>query len=86
MDEVLEPNIDRGEELYEKKNCMSCHGADGSGTGANSGSALWSENSFNDGAGMGRLTKMAGYNQNNMPIGQEYEFTDQEAADLAGTY
>lgn len=83
MDEVLEPNIDRGEELYEKKNCMSCHGADGSGTGANSGPALWGENSFNDGAGMGRLTKMAGYIQNNMPIGQEYELTDQEAADLA---
>lgn len=83
MEEVPEPDINRGEELYEKKNCLSCHGEDGSGTGPNSGPALWGENSFNDGAGMGRLTKMAGYIQNNMPIGQEYELTDQEAADLA---
>lgn len=83
MDEVPEPNVENGEELYEKKNCLSCHGDDGQGTGANTGPALWGENSFNDGAGMGRLTKMAGYLQNNMPIGAEYELTDQEAADLA---
>src|SRR5690625_2679025 len=83
MDEVPEPNVEHGEELYEKKNCLTCHGDDGQGTGANSGPALWGENSFNDGAGMGRLTKMAGYLQNNMPIGAEYELTDQEAADLA---
>ncbi|HZW67513.1 MAG TPA: c-type cytochrome [Pseudogracilibacillus sp.] len=83
MDEVPEPSIESGEELYESKNCLSCHATDGAGTGANSGPALWGDNSFNDGAGMGRLTKMAGYIQNNMPIGQEYELTDQEAADLA---
>jgi len=83
MEEVPEPDVDRGEELYEKKNCLTCHGDSGEGTGANSGPALWGEDSFNDGAGMGRLTKMAGYLQNNMPIGNEYELTDQEAADLA---
>lgn len=83
MDEVPEPDIASGEELYDKKNCLSCHGDDGGGTGANSGPALWGEDSFNDGAGMGRLTKMAGYIQNNMPIGQEFELSDQEAADLA---
>ncbi len=32
---------------------------------------------------MGRITKMAGYLQNNMPIGDEYVLSDQEAADLA---
>src|SRR5690625_1388530 len=83
MDEVPEPNVEHGEELYEKKNCLTCHGDDGQGTGANTGPALWGDDSFNDGAGMGRLTKMAGYLQNNMPIGAEYELTDQEAADLA---
>lgn len=83
MDEVPEPDVVSGEELYEKKGCLTCHGADGEGTGANSGPALWGENSFNDGAGMGRLTKMAGYIQNNMPIGDEFELSDQEAADLA---
>ncbi len=65
-DEIPEPNITAGEELFEKKNCMTCHGSDGSGTGANSGPALWGDNSFNDGAGLGRLTKMTGYIQNNM--------------------
>lgn len=83
MTEIPEPNIDRGEELYTTKNCMSCHAIDGSGTGANTGPALWGDNSFNDGAGMARMVKMAGYIKNNMPIGEEYELTDQEAADLA---
>lgn len=83
MDEVPEPDVVSGKELYESKNCLTCHGDDGAGTGANTGPALWGDNSFNDGAGMGRLTKMAGYIQNNMPIGDEYNLTDQEAADLA---
>lgn len=82
-DEIPEPNITAGEEFFEKKNCMTCHGSDGSGTGANSGPALWGDNSFNDGAGLGRLTKMTGYIQNNMPIGDEYDLSDQEAVDLA---
>src|SRR5699024_10460876 len=83
MDEVPEPDVVDGEELYAEKNCLSCHGDDGAGTGANSGPALWGDNSFNDGAGMGRLTKAAGYIQNNMPIGEENTLSDQEAADLA---
>lgn len=32
---------------------------------------------------MGRLTKMTGYIQNNMPVGKEYELSDQDATDLA---
>lgn len=82
-EEVPEPDVVAGEELYESKNCLTCHATDGSGTGANSGPALWGENSFNDGAGMGRLTKITGYIQNNMPVGSEYELSDQEAVDLA---
>lgn len=83
MKEIPEPDIDHGEELYETKNCLSCHATDGSGTGANSGPALWGDDSFNDGAGMARMVKMAGYIQNNMPVGGENELTDQESADLA---
>ncbi|WP_284139559.1 MULTISPECIES: c-type cytochrome [unclassified Virgibacillus] len=82
MKEIPEPNVTRGEELYEEKNCLACHATDGSGTGTNTGPALWGENSFNDGAGMSRLSKMAGYIKNNMPPNGE-EMSDQEAADLA---
>lgn len=83
MEEVPEPDVDHGEELYADKSCLSCHGEEGEGTGANEGPALWGDDSFNDGAGMGRLTKAAGYIQNNMPVGEENTLSDQEAADLA---
>jgi len=83
MEEIPEPNVANGEALYEEKNCMTCHATDGSGIDPNTGPALWGENSFNDGAGMGRMSKMAGFIQNNMPPGGEDPLTDQEAADLA---
>lgn len=83
METIPEPDVVVGEELYESKNCLSCHGENGEGIGANTGPALWGENSFNDGAGLARLSKMAGYIQNNMPPGEEGSLTDQEASDLA---
>lgn len=83
MEEIPEPDVARGEELYEEKNCLSCHGSEGAGTGANSGPALWGDDSFNDGAGINRMAKMAGYIQNNMPPDEEEKLSDQEAADLA---
>ena len=55
----------------------------GEGIGSNTGPKLWGEGSFNDGAGIARMTKMAGYIQNNMPVGQEDSISDQEASDLA---
>lgn len=82
MKEIPEPDVVRGEELYQEKNCLSCHAIDGSGTGANTGPALWGDDSFNDGAGLARMVKMAGYLKNNMPPGDEFELSDQEAADL----
>lgn len=82
MKEVPLPNVDAGETLFQQS-CISCHAQDGSGTGANTGPALWGEGSFNDGAGIARFSRMAGYIQNNMPKGQEKTLTDQEASDLA---
>src|SRR5699024_9651369 len=35
MEEVPEPDVVSGEELYESKNCLTCHGDSGEGTGAN---------------------------------------------------
>lgn len=83
MNEIPEPSVENGEELYEKKSCMSCHATDGAGTGADSGPALWGDNSFNDGAEIGRLSKMAGYIKSNMPPNGNDSLTDQEAADLS---
>ncbi|MER2128408.1 c-type cytochrome [Solibacillus sp.] len=82
MKQVPTPNVQDGEELYNKS-CISCHAADGSGIGANTGPALWGETSFNDGAGLARMSKMAGFIQAYMPIGQEMRLSDQEASDLA---
>lgn len=82
MVNVPTPNVADGEEFYQQS-CIACHAGDGSGTGSNSGPALWGEGSFNDGAGLARMSKMAGYIQKNMPIGADYELSDQEASDLA---
>jgi len=83
MEEIPEPDAVNGEELFEKKNCLSCHAADGSGKGMTSGPALWGEGSFNDGAGLNRLSDMAGFIKGYMPKYDPGSLTDQEAADLA---
>lgn len=82
MKNVPIPDVTNGEEVYAQS-CITCHAADGSGTGANTGPALWGKNSFNDGAGMARMSKMAGYIKHNMPVGAAGTLTDQNAADLA---
>lgn len=82
MEQIPTPDVKNGEVLFNKS-CISCHAADGSGIGANTGPALWGETSFNDGAGLARMSKMAGFIQAYMPIGQELTLTDQEASDLA---
>lgn len=76
------PSVEDGEKVYAQS-CASCHAVDGSGTGANIGPAVWGENSFNDGAGMSRFAKMAGYVQKNMPKGQGGTLSDQDAANVA---
>src|SRR5699024_5728963 len=83
MEEVPEPNVADGVELYIKKNCISCHATDGSGTSNNTGPALWGDDSFNIAAGMGKIEKSAGFIKNNMPKDKPGTLTDQEAADLA---
>ncbi|WP_313894477.1 c-type cytochrome [Psychrobacillus sp.] len=82
MDDVPTPSVADGEELYSKS-CIACHAGDGSGTDPNTGPALWGDNSFNDGAGLARVSKMAGYIQQNMPAGAGGTLSDQDAADLA---
>ncbi|WP_211233465.1 c-type cytochrome [Thermicanus aegyptius] len=83
------PNLANGEKLYQL-GCASCHGVDGAGNGGGPtvGPALWGEDSFNIGAGMGRIRTAAGYIQRYMPkiqmgVHAPGTLTTQEAVDLA---
>jgi len=83
MQEVPEPDVANGAQLYNQKNCLSCHATDGSGTSDHTGPALWGDDSFNLAAGMSKIEKSAGFIRNNMPKDKPGTLTDQEAADLA---
>ncbi len=83
MEKIPEPDVENGQALYEEKNCLACHAIDGSGKGMNIGPALWGGGSFNDGAGMNRLSNAAGFIKNYMPKYDPNSLTDQEAADIA---
>ena len=71
--------------------CQVCHGINGEGSkvvGAREYvyPPLWGPHSYNDGAGLYRLTSFAGYVKNNMPFGASYanpQLTDEDAWDVA---
>jgi thiosulfate dehydrogenase len=63
----------RGEAIFARV-CAACHGPDGAGRSGNPPApALWGDGSFNDGAGMARLTVIANFIHNNMPYGTTWE-------------
>jgi thiosulfate dehydrogenase len=79
-----------GKDIYITR-CQSCHGNNGQGqlnleeTGYNY-PPLWGEHSYNDGAGLYRISSFAGFVKNNMPFGADYhspKLTDDEAWDIA---
>ena len=88
MDHAADPA--KGKEVFVMK-CQSCHGSNGEGllnadkkTYANP--PLWGKHSYNDGAGMYRITNFAGFVKNNMPFGATYQspqLTDEEAWNVA---
>ena len=80
----------KGKLVYEAK-CSSCHNTEGDGK-KNADQLtyqyppLWGEHSYNIGAGLYRLTRLAGYVKSNMPFGASYDspqLTDEEAWDVA---
>jgi thiosulfate dehydrogenase len=80
---VSEVNPVRGAELY-LENCASCHGADGQGVEGQY-PPLWGEDSFNDGAGMGRMYTSAGFIRESMPYGAGHTFSNwEDVQDVAG--
>jgi thiosulfate dehydrogenase len=80
----------KGAEVYTQK-CQSCHQTNGQGILAEGRKKftyppLWGKNSYNDGAGLYRLSNLAGYVKYNMPLGVTYQNTqlsDEEAWDVA---
>jgi thiosulfate dehydrogenase len=81
---------EKGKLVYDAK-CASCHMEDGQGRLNPDGveysyPPLWGPHSFNDAAGLHRLTNMAKYVKYNMPFGVMYnkpDLSDEEAWDVS---
>jgi thiosulfate dehydrogenase len=79
-----------GKIIYENK-CRVCHGKRGEGILKPNGEGfvyppLWGPQSYNNGAGLFRLTRFAGFVKFSMPFGASFEkpqLTDEEAWDVA---
>jgi thiosulfate dehydrogenase len=69
----------RGEMLY-REHCASCHGD--SGLGTDDGPPVWGEMSYNDGAGLSRVDKLAAWLKVAMPLDDPF-LTEQETLDIA---
>lgn len=88
MDRAADP--EKGRAAYILK-CKVCHGVRGEGLLRHDSLGytyppLWGPNSYNTGAGLYRLTRLAGFIKNNMPFGVTYEnpqLSDEEAWDIA---
>lgn len=79
-------DLARGEEVFEAR-CAVCHGDEGEGrqdmNGRYAFPPLWGPDSYNWGAGMHRVNTAAGFIYANMPLGQPFSLTPQEAWDVA---
>jgi thiosulfate dehydrogenase len=89
LDRAADPA--RGATVYAAK-CASCHGDDGQGLpraengGARRYPPLWGPQSYNEAAGLFRLSRLAGYVKANMPFGATYlapQLSDDEVWDVA---
>ncbi len=87
LDRAADPA--QGQIIYTAK-CASCHGLNGQGLPIPESPRyyppLWGEKSYNEGAGLFRLSRFAGYVKANMPFGATYQnpqLSDEEAWDLA---
>jgi thiosulfate dehydrogenase len=88
LDRAASP--EKGLIIYTAK-CQSCHQANGEGVfnvdkTEYTFPALWGKHSFNDGAGLNRISNFAKYVKYNMPQGTTYQspqLTDEEAWDVS---
>jgi thiosulfate dehydrogenase len=77
----LEPDEKRGALVYSEQ-CTGCHGPNGEGLPPQF-PPLWGPDSFNDGAGMNDINKMAPFVQHNMPQNRMGILSAQEAFDVS---
>lgn len=75
------PNIAHGSALYTQK-CSVCHGSGGAGV-AGSFPPLWGATSFNNGAGMAHINRMAGFIRYNMPQNAPGSLSMNDSYDVA---
>lgn len=88
LDRAADP--EKGKVLYDNL-CANCHGIKGEGKKHPDGIAyeyppVWGADSYNVGAGLYRIEKMARFLKSNMPNGVDYKnpkLTDEEAWDIA---
>ena len=88
LDRAADP--EKGKLVFDSK-CITCHMADGGGQPTPDGleylyPPLWGPHSYNDGAGLYRLSNFARYAKYNMPQGTVHTnpvLTDEEAWDVA---
>ncbi|WP_153558075.1 c-type cytochrome [Roseimaritima sediminicola] len=73
------PNVDHGRVLYAD-HCASCHGEDGQGLV--DGPPVWGPDSYNDGAGLSRVPKLASWLKVAMPLDDPF-LSEEEAFDIA---
>lgn len=77
--DVNDADRSRGAEIYSNR-CADCHGEDGQGDEYSP--PLWGTNSYNDGAGLADVVKLASWLKPAMPL-DDADLTDQEALDVA---
>jgi len=77
----LKPDPKHGAQIYAE-HCTGCHGENGAGS-LPLMPPLWGPDSFNDGAGMSRVSKMAPFVQYNMPQNRRGILSAQDAYDVS---
>lgn len=77
----LKPDPVHGAAVYASQ-CVGCHGANGEGAPPMF-PAVWGPESYNDGAGMDGVQKMAAFVQHNMPQNRMGILSPQDAYDVA---
>ncbi len=88
LDRAADPK--KGAAVYSSK-CVTCHGSGGEGISTPDKTEylfppLWGKNSYNDGAGLYRISNFASYVRNNMPLGANHEnpqLSEEESWDVA---